>query len=112
MPFVTAGYPTLDATRQVIPALEKAGGSIVELGIPFSDPIADGPVIASSMYQALMKGVTPRQVFDLVREVRPHTNLGLVAMVSDSIITRMKPEQFVSDAEKAGFDGLIVPDID
>lgn len=112
MPFITAGYPSLAVTRQVIPALETAGASIVELGIPFSDPIADGPVIASSMHAALAKGVTPRRVFDLVREVRPRTNLGLVAMVSDSIITRLGPEQFVRDAAEAGFDGLIVPDID
>jgi tryptophan synthase alpha chain len=112
MPFVTAGYPSLDATRQVIPAIEKAGASIVELGIPFSDPIADGPVIASSMHESLVKGVTPRHVLDLVREIRPRTRLGLVAMVSDSIITRMGPEQFVCDAAAAGFDGLIVPDID
>lgn len=112
MPFVTAGYPSLEATRQVIPALETAGASIVELGIPFSDPIADGPVIASSMHEALMRGVTPRKVFELVRDIRPQTTLGLVAMVSDSIITRMGAEQFVCDAAAAGFDGLIVPDID
>ena len=112
MPFVTAGYPSLDSTRHVLPALERAGASIVEIGIPFSDPIADGPVIASSMHEALTQGVTPRDVFDVVRELRPHVTLGLVAMVSDSIITRMGPEQFICDAANAGFDGLIVPDID
>lgn len=112
MPFVTAGYPSLDVTRHVIPALEQAGASMVELGIPFSDPIADGPVIASSMHEALTKGVTPAQVFDVVREVRSRTGLGLIAMVSDSIITRMGPERFVCEAAAAGFDGLIVPDID
>ena len=112
MPFVTAGYPSLDSTRRVLPAVERAGASVIEIGIPFSDPIADGPVIASSMHEALTQGVTPRDVFDVVREVRPHVKLGLVAMVSDSIITRMGPEQFICDAANAGFDGLIVPDID
>lgn len=112
MPFVTAGYPTLEVTERVIPALEKAGASIVEIGFPFSDPIADGPVIAESMHVALKSGVTPRHVFDLVKRIRPHTGMGLVAMVSDSIITRMGPERFVASAAEAGFDGLIVPDID
>jgi tryptophan synthase alpha chain len=112
MPFITAGYPSLDATEQMIPALESAGASIIELGFPFSDPIADGPVIAASMHEALKAGVTPRSVFDLVARVRSRTAVGIVAMVSESIITRMGPEQFVTDAANAGFDGLIVPDID
>src|SRR5690349_8818385 len=112
MPFVTAGFPTMVVTERVIPALEEAGASIVEIGIPFSDPIADGPVIAESMHEALKAGVNPRKVFGLVKSLRPKTNMGMVAMVSDSIITRMKPEQFVKNAADAGFDGLIVPDID
>jgi tryptophan synthase alpha chain len=112
MPFITAGYPSLEATEQVIPKLEKAGASIIEVGFPFSDPIADGPVIAASMHQALQSGVTPRQIFDVIARVRNKTNLGLLAMVSDSIITRMGPEQFICDAAAGGFDGLIVPDID
>lgn len=112
MPFVTAGYPSLDATAQVLPALERAGASIVELGFPFSDPIADGPVIAESMHHALVTGVTPTAIFEMVARARQATNLGLVAMVSDSIITRMGPERFVIEAAAAGIDGLIVPDID
>jgi tryptophan synthase alpha chain len=112
MPFVTAGFPSLEVTERVLPMLERAGASIVELGIPFSDPIADGPVIAQSMHAALQAGVTPHAVFEMVKRVRPHTQLGLLAMVSDSIITRMLPERFVTEAADAGFDGLIVPDID
>jgi tryptophan synthase alpha chain len=115
MPFVTGGFPSLQATRLLIPALEKAGASIVEIGFPFSDPIADGPVIAASMHRALQQGLTPPAVFEVVREMREHTNLGLVAMVSDSIISRYRgegPERFVTDAAAAGFDGLIVPDLD
>jgi tryptophan synthase alpha chain len=112
MPFVTAGYPSLDATARVIPALEKAGASVIELGIPFSDPIADGPVIAQSMHAALSRGVRPTDVLDLVRSVRAKVNAGLVAMVSVSIVMRMGGQRFIEDAAAAGFDGLIVPDID
>jgi tryptophan synthase alpha chain len=112
MPFITAGYPSLEVTRRVIPALEAAGASVVEIGFPFSDPIADGPVIAHSMHEAMKAGVTPRMVFEVIQAVRPHTGLGLIAMVSDSIVTRMGPEEFTAQAQQSGFDGLIVPDID
>jgi len=112
MPFVTAGYPTLDVTRAVIPALEAAGAGIVELGIPFSDPIADGPVIAASMHEALLGGVTPEAVFAMVRDLRGDTGLGLVTMVSVSIVHRIGADRFMAEAAGAGVDGLIVPDID
>ncbi|MCP3902516.1 MAG: tryptophan synthase subunit alpha [Planctomycetes bacterium] len=112
MPFVTAGYPSLDVTRLVLPALESAGAGIVELGIPFSDPIADGPVIAASMHEALLGGVTPERVLDLVRDVRPEIGLGLVAMVSISIVHRLGPDRFAAEAAGAGIDGLIIPDLD
>jgi len=123
MPFVTAGFPSLGVTREVIPALERAGADIIEIGFPFTDPIADGPVIAESMHQALQSGVNVPQVFGVVREVRPHTEAALVAMVSDSIITRYGgrsaeggqspgPEAFMAEAADAGFDGVIIPDID
>ncbi len=82
IPFVTAGYPSLEVTAEVVPALETAGASIVELGIPFSDPIADGPVIAASMHVALGAGVTPGAVFNIVGQLRQATSVGLVAMVS------------------------------
>lgn len=112
MPFLTAGYPSLDVTAQTIPALAEVGASIVELGIPFSDPIADGPVIAESMHEALLGGVTPSDVFEIVRCVRKKTRLGLIAMVSHSIVDRMDADRFVRSAAEAGFDGLIIPDID
>ncbi len=113
IPFVTAGYPSLDATAAAITAFEDAiGPTVVELGIPFSDPIADGAVIAASMHEALQAGTTPQRVFDTVRRVRRDTNHALVAMVSASIIERMGPDRFVAEAGEAGFDGLIVPDLD
>jgi tryptophan synthase alpha chain len=112
MPFLTAGYPSMEITAKAIPALEEAGASIVELGIPFSDPIADGPVIAESMHQALLRGVTPTDVFEIVKCVRKKTSMGLIAMVSHSIVDRMGARRFIGDAAEAGFDGLIIPDID
>ncbi len=113
IPFVTAGYPTLQATAAVIGAFEEAiGPTVVEVGIPFSDPIADGPVIAASMHEALQAGITPRHVFDTVRRLRPDTGHALVAMVSASIVERMGSERFVTEAAESGFDGLIVPDLD
>jgi tryptophan synthase alpha chain len=112
MPFVTAGHPSLDVTARTIPALEEAGASIVEIGFPFSDPIADGPVIASSMHEALEAGTKPRDAFEMIRAVRPRTKLGMLAMVSHSIVSRMGPEKFIAAAADAGVDGLIIPDID
>jgi tryptophan synthase alpha chain len=112
MPFVTAGYPSLETTERVLPALERTGVQIVELGIPFSDPIADGPVIAESMHEALAAGSTPGRIFQMVRRLRPRTELGLIAMVSQSIVHRIGPARFVEEAADAGFDGLIIPDLD
>ena len=112
MPFITGGYPTLDVTRNLLPAIDSAGADIIEIGIPFSDPIADGPVIAGSMHEALLQGATPTALFDLVRSVRGSLGAGLVAMVSCSIIMRHGLDTFSSKAADAGFDGLIVPDLD
>ena len=70
LPFVTAGYPSLDSTRALLPRLSALGVPVIEVGIPFSDPIADGPVIAESMHEALVAGCTPAGVFEAVRSVR------------------------------------------
>lgn len=112
MPFIVAGYPSLDATADVILGAAGAGASILELGFPFSDPIADGPVIAAAMFEALQHGVNPAQIFELVSSVRTSTDVGLIAMVSESIVHRMGGDRFISQAADAGFDGLIIPDLD
>ncbi|MHC5025469.1 MAG: tryptophan synthase subunit alpha [Planctomycetota bacterium] len=112
MPFITGGHPTLATTAAVLPALQSAGASIVEVGIPFSDPIADGPVIAAAMHEVLESGVTLDDVFATVARVRPTVDLGIVAMVSHSIVHRTGAEAFTASAAAAGFDGLIVPDLD
>lgn len=127
MPFVCGGHPRAGTTAAVLPALERAGASVIEVGIPFSDPIADGPVIAAAMHAALKAGATPESVFAEVASVRGRMNAGLVAMCSVSIVRRMGATQshsgagsgatggspvlgFVRRARAAGFDGLIIPD--
>lgn len=110
MPFVCAGRPTIDATPAMLRAVADAGASIIEVGFPFSDPIADGPVIAAAMHEALQERITPRMVFDEVRAVRPQVNAGLVAMVTVSIVHRLGVQAFVAQAKEAGFDGFIFPD--
>lgn len=111
MPFVTAGDGGLDITARVIPALEAGGASVCEVGIPFSDPVADGPVIQASMTRALDAGTRLAGVFEMVAGLRASVSMGLVAMVSYSIVYRYGVDRFVKDAASAGFDGLIVPDL-
>ena len=111
MPFVCAGAPTIDALTEVLPALSEAGATVIEVGIPFSDPIADGPVIAAAMHDAITRGITPAKIFDQVRSVRDRVESGIVAMVSVSLVHGMGgPEAFCAKAADAGFDGCIFPD--
>ncbi|MCR9077360.1 MAG: tryptophan synthase subunit alpha, partial [bacterium] len=112
LPFVCAGSPEPDALERLLPAMQSAGASVVEIGFPYSDPIADGPTIAAAMHVALEQGITPEKIFEQVRSVRDQLTMGLVAMVSVSIVTAMGgPEPFVKRAVEAGFDGFIFPDL-
>ncbi|MDQ7013370.1 MAG: tryptophan synthase subunit alpha [Planctomycetota bacterium] len=111
MPFVCAGHTKPDTLVHFLPALQHAGAGVVEIGLPFSDPIADGPVIAAAMHDALERGTTPEQVFNQVAQVRASLDIGLVAMVSVSIVYRAGgPDGFAAQAAQAGFDGVIYPD--
>jgi tryptophan synthase alpha chain len=112
MPFVVAGDPALEVLGDTLHAMARAGASVVEIGIPFSDPIADGPVIAEAMHRALQRGVTPAAVMAAVRGLRGGLDLGLVAMVSVSIVERCGGARFIGELADAGFDGVIVPDAD
>jgi len=110
LPFLTAGYPDADTTIQLIRAFDKEGARVIELGFPFSDSIADGPVIQNSFHQAIAGGQTMAGVFDMAAQVRDDIQCGLVAMVSYSIIERIGQESFQQRAAESGFDGVIVPD--
>jgi tryptophan synthase alpha chain len=111
MPFLCAGRPSAASLPDMLLAMERAGASIVEVGFPFSDPIADGPVIAAAMHEALQAHITPRQILDGVKSARDKgLAIGLVAMVSVSIVQRIGAERFIADAKASGFDGFIFPD--
>jgi tryptophan synthase alpha chain len=112
MPFVVAGYPTGATLSDLLRAIESAGADAVEIGIPFSDPIADGPVIAAAMHDALVAGVTVDSVLAEVAAVRSQVAMPLVAMVSVSIVDRLGGPDFIDRLADAGFDGVIVPDAD
>lgn len=112
MPFIVGQHPQPGTIASMIAALESAGADAVEIGFPFSDPIADGPVVAAAMHEALQAGATPRGVIEEIAAIRPRTDLCLIAMVSVSIVERLGgPDRFVADAAEAGFDGFIFPDI-
>jgi tryptophan synthase alpha chain len=111
LPFIPAGYPDLGSMQAILPALEAGGASAVEVGIPFSDPIADGPTIQEAFNLALANKVRVKDVFSTVAAVRGRISLPLIAMVSFSIVYRYGLERFVGDARAAGFGGLILPDV-
>ncbi|HMO15343.1 MAG TPA: tryptophan synthase subunit alpha [Pirellulaceae bacterium] len=111
MPFITAGDPDLSATAELILALDQAGCDMLELGFPYSDPIADGPVIQAAYSRALHRGIRVQQIFDLIAGLRGKIKMPVVAMVSYSIIFRHGEEEFVKRVADAGFAGLIVPDL-
>lgn len=111
MPFVPAGYPSLAATAALLPALANAGAGLIEVGIPFSDPVADGPVIQAAFTAALAQKIKLADILATVKAAKPHTSAPLVAMVSYSIAFRRGIERFAADLRDAGFDGLILPDL-
>ncbi len=111
MPFVPAGYPDLATTAAVLPAIEAAGASLIEIGIPFSDPIADGPTIQAAFTEALAKKLKVADVFRTIADVRSKVSIPLVAMLSYSIVFRYGLGRFLKDAKSAGFDGLLLPDL-
>lgn len=111
MPFIPAGYPDLQTTAELLPALERGGANAIEIGIPFSDPIADGPIIQDAFTQALANKITVADVFKTVKEARKNVSIPLAAMVSYSIVFRYGNERFFNDAKEAGFNGLIIPDL-
>ena len=113
IPFLTAGDPDLPTLAALMPQVARAGADLIEIGFPFSDPIADGPVIQASYTRALDKGLKVEDVFATVRSATqaPGFNTPVVGLVSYSLVFRRGPATFVGDAKKAGLSGLIVPDL-
>lgn len=111
MPFVTAGDPDLEFTADVIRELAARGCSMCEVGIPYSDPIADGPVIQASYTRALAKKIKLREILDMLGRVSQDVKMPLVTMVSYAIIYRFGLDKYVAEAKAAGVSGAIVPDL-
>jgi tryptophan synthase alpha chain len=113
MPFLTAGDPDAATTTQLLRDVAGAGADMIELGFPFSDPIADGPVIQASYTRALDKGLKVDEVFEAIRQATstPGFQTPVVGMVSYSLIHRRVPAKFIAAAKAAGLSGLVVPDL-
>jgi tryptophan synthase alpha chain len=109
--YLMAGDPGLAETEQLVLALEQAGADIIELGVPFSDPIADGPVIQQAAERALRNGTSLRQILASVTSLRQRTNIPIILMLYYNSIHAMGYEEFCNAAKAAGVDGLIVPDM-
>lgn len=109
--FITAGYPDLATTQALACRFEAAGVDILELGVPFSDPLADGPVIQAASYEALSKGVTLAKILDTVKAVRKVTQLPIALMTYYNPVFHFGEERFIREAAAAGVDGVIIPDL-
>lgn len=109
--FLTCGDPDLETTEQLIIAMEEAGADLIELGIPFSDPTAEGPVIQEANGRALAAGTTTDRIFDMVRRLRKTVRIPLVFMTYANVVLSYGTERFIKTAAEAGMDGLILPDV-
>ena len=111
IPFVTCGDPDLETTAAIVRAMAENGADLIELGIPFSDPTAEGPVIQGANTRALAGGVTTDKVFDLVREVRRDVTVPMVFMTYANVVYSYGAEKFIATCKDVGIQGLILPDI-
>jgi len=109
--YVTGGDPNINSTKQIIPSLCEAGADIVEIGIPFSDPIADGPTLQAAASRALKGKTTPAKILRLVAEVKSKRTIPVVLLTYYNPVYRMGLENFFESAERFGVDGVIVPDL-
>ena len=109
--FYTAGDPNLDASKEIFAAIEKSGADIIEIGVPFSDPLADGPTIQASSYRSLNNGTTLKKIIKLVSDIRKTSQLPVVLMTSFNPVFVYGQKEFVADAIEAGVDGIIIPDL-
>ena len=109
--YITAGDPSLSMTKSIVLALEGAGVDIIELGIPFSDPMADGPTIQAASHRALLKGVTLKKIFQLAGDLRRSTRIPIAFMTYFNPVLKYGIKEFVKDCELNGVDGVIIPDL-
>jgi tryptophan synthase alpha chain len=111
MPFLSAGDPDLAATERLVLAMAEAGADVIEIGVPFSDPLAEGPTIQRSSERGLASGATLRRILELVSKLRPRVEVPLLLMGYANPFYAMGPEGFAQSAAEVGVDGVIVPDL-
>ena len=111
IPFITCGDPDLETTAAAVREMVNAGADLIELGIPFSDPTAEGPVIQGANLRALEGGVTTDKVFDLVRDLRRDVTVPMVFMTYANVVFSYGTERFLKTCQEVGMDGLILPDL-
>lgn len=111
IPFITCGDPDLETTGKLVRAVVENGADLIELGIPFSDPTAEGPVIQGANIRALAGGITTDKIFDFVRELRKDVKVPLVFMTYANVIFSYGAEKFISTCKEIGIDGIILPDL-
>ena len=111
IPFITCGDPDLDTTKEIVRAMEKNGADLIELGIPFSDPTAEGPVIQAANLRALTGGVTTDKIFDMVEDLRKDVKVPMVFMTYANVVFSYGIERFAKKAAAVGMDGVILPDV-
>ena len=111
MPFVTMGFPELDTTAELVPALAEAGADLFELAVPFSDPTAEGPTIQKSSFRALENGVTIEKCFEMARQIRRKTDAPILFMGYFNPVFAYGVEKYVAECAANGIDGLIIPDL-
>ena len=109
--FITAGDPNLKTTQELVLAFEKSGADIVELGVPFSDPLADGPTIQAASQRSLANGTTLQKIFTLVKDIRKKSSIPIALMMYYNPIFHYGEKKFIDTAKACGVDGVIVPDL-
>lgn len=111
IPYIMAGDPDLETTYRLVVGMEKSGADIVELGVPFSDPLADGPTIQLAAMKALERHVNIRKTLDTVKRIRRDSEIPVILMLYYNLVFKYGEERFVRDCVKSGVDGLIIPDL-
>ncbi len=109
--FVTAGDPTPELSGKLVLSIAEAGADVIEIGIPFSDPLADGPTIQASTFRALQRGMTPARAIEMIARVRSQSDVPLVVMTYFNPVWQMGVERFAREASEAGVDGIIMTDM-
>ena len=109
--YITGGDPSPKISKQIVETIANEGADIIEIGIPFSDPIADGPTIQAASNRSLNSGTTPQTIFDIVKETKKHIEIPIALMTYYNVLFKMGVQKFLKKASEHHVDGLIIPDL-